>query len=270
MRPDVWDNPIFVRSRQVERRALGSGLRAFLHKYGGGLLILFGPLGLCLLFAADEIYDRPWSWFCDAMGPVLSFSAFLLVLYFTGRALNGTFNVITAEKEQKTFDTLVATRITPSELVVGKLASGLWPVLRELAVVAPLGIALGLVAGYPGPSLVFVLLCLSSAFFFSLIGLLTSYSCSSTQRASRRSTALASFFLIGGPMVDWFLYGLVGLGGRGGEFTPVAMYLSPLAAAASITSHGAALWVGTMALYALGSAVLWTVLLRMAQQARQK
>lgn len=270
LRPTVWDNPIFVRSRQVERRALGNGPRALLHKFGGSLLILFGPLGLCLLFAADEMRSRPLSWFCEALGPVLSFSAFLLVLYFTGRALNGTFNGITVEKEQRTFDTLLATRIGPAELVAGKLASGLWPVVREMAVTGPLGLGLGLLAGYPLQSLIFLLLCFASAVLFSLLGLTTSYSCSSTQRASRRSTALASFLLLGGPMVDWFLYGLVGLNGSGGEFTPVAMYLSPLAAAGSIANGGATLWIGTVTLYALGSAVLWTVLLRQAQQARQQ
>ena len=40
------------------------------------------------------------------------------------------------------------------------------------------------------------------------IGLVMSYSSSSTQHATRRGTALAGFFMLGGPMLDWFLYGL--------------------------------------------------------------
>lgn len=260
MLSQLWDNPIFVRTRQVEERTLGSGARAYIQRYGAGLAILFGPLGLYLLFSTDHWGDP--ARVLESLGGLLNFSAVLMVLYVTSRALNGTFSAITLEREQKTYDTLVSTNLSGSELLCGKAASGLWPVVRELCLVAPLALGLGALAGYPVEAVAYLALCLACLGFFGATGLAMSYASSSTQHATRRGTALAGFFMLGGPMLDWFLYGLT----RGETFTPMATYLSPLAAAISVPSSE--LWAGSLVLYAVGTVVLWKMLGKMAESAR--
>jgi len=262
----LWENPIFLRSRQVEARALGSGPRAWLSRFGGGLLILLGPLAAYLFFGFESVLHDPIGWTRQALGPILGFSAFLFVLYTGTRALNGTFSAISLEKEQKTYDSLLSTLLTPNDVVAGKLAAGLWPVVRELLLVAPLGLALGTVAGFPLKALLFTALCLVSALLFGLLGLWSSYSSPTSPLANRKSTGCAAALLIGGPVLDWFIH-VVNFR-AGAEFQPVFTVLSPLAAASSISSGGP-LWATTFVLYLGLAALLWTRLVTFAQAARQ-
>ena len=261
----LWENPIFLRSRRVAARALGSGPKAWLSRYGGGLLILLGPLGCYLFFGFESVLRDPWGWPRQVLGPILGFSAFLLVLYTVTRALNGTFSAISLEKEQKTYDSLLSTLLTSSDVVGGKLAAGLWPIVRELLVVSPLGVALGALAGYPLQALLFMGLCGCCALLFGMIGLWASYSSPTSPLANRKGTGLTAALLIGGPLVDWFLHVISYRSGA--DFQPVFTALSPLAAASSI-SNGSPLWMATFLLY-LG--VAWGLsvhLRRLAQTAR--
>lgn len=262
----LWENPIFLRSRQVESRALGSGPRAWMARFGGGVLILLGPLAAYLFFGLESVLQDPLRWVHQVLGPILGFSAFLLVLYSVTRALNGTFSAISLEKEQKTYDSLLSTLLTPSDVVAGKLAAGLWPIVRELLITAPLGVTLGVVAGYPTQALLFVALTLVCAVFFGVLGLWASYSSPTSPLANRKASGIAAFLMIGGPVVDWFIH-VVNVR-SGADFQPVFTLLSPLAAASSISS-GSLLWCGSLLLYVGAAGLLWTRLVGLAQAARQ-
>jgi hypothetical protein len=262
----LWDNPIFVRSRQVENRLLGSGARAWLVRYRAPCLIVLGPLLLYLLFGLDAVRRNPWSWLHDVLPAILGFSAFLFILYVSMRALNGTFSAICLEREQKTYDSLLATLLTPDDVLAGKLAAGLWPVVRETLAVAPLGLGLGLLAGVAGQALLILGLCLSCALFFGLIGLWASFTSPTTPLANRKGTGLVAFCLVGGPVLDWMGYLLAAPCRLGGpEFVPVLTVLCPLAAATSI-GRGSLTWLATLTVYAAGCAFLWGLLRRLAQR----
>ncbi|MBI3925072.1 MAG: hypothetical protein HY319_05990 [Armatimonadetes bacterium] len=259
----LWENPIFVRARQVEERALNGGLKAFLHRYGVSFMLLLGPLGLCLSLTSDlRTWDR------DVLAPALAFSGFMLVIYFTFKALGSTLGAVSVEKEQRTYDPLLGTLLGPREVVAGKLASALWPVFRELAGVAPAALVLGSLAGAPVETASFVLLCGASVLFFGLLGLWASFAANSTRRASRVATTLAALCILGGPMVDSFF--AAALGACGPESIRFCTFSSPLAAAGFILSGEPAEWITTLAFYALVGGLLWTHCARWAQKAEDR
>lgn len=148
MLTQLWENPIFVRARQVEARRLGSGLHSFLCRFGGALLLVFGPLAVTMFFTAGELLMDPTTWVTRWLGGVVGFTAFLGILYVTMKAASATAGAISLEKEQKTYECLLATRLRSDEVLAGKLAASLWPVCRELLAAAPLALALGIISGH--------------------------------------------------------------------------------------------------------------------------
>ncbi len=268
----LWENPIFVRARQVEQRRLGGGLQSFLMRYGGGLLLVLGPLAVTMFFTAGDLIQSPGTWVHKWLGGVVGFTAFLGVLYVTMRAASATAGAISLEKEQKTYECLLATRLRSDEVLAGKLAASLWPVGRELLAAAPLAFGLGLLSGHALQSVILMLLAFTCLGMFGLLGTWASYIASSSQQASRLSMFLALGFILIGPMLDFLLYGLVG---AGEHYVPLGTLSSPMVAAWSVLSLGDGptaawqwTWAGSLLLYVTLSSILWLSIRHKAEQAR--
>ncbi|MEW6277394.1 MAG: ABC transporter permease subunit [Candidatus Eremiobacterota bacterium] len=270
---EVWENPIFVRARRVEERRVGGGLKGFLGRYGTGVMLVLGPLSVTMFFSATELVKDPEAWVHQWLGKVLGFTAFLMVLYIAARSVSSTSGMISAEREQRTYESLLATRLTPRDLLLGKLAAGLWPVTRELLAAAPIALVLGLVGGHPLEAAVFVSIAFASNLLFGLLGLWASYGARTTQDASRRGVMLGGALMLLGPMVDYLTHGLFAPDGAG--YVPVGTLTSPLAACYSILRIGSGdsglwmwAWAGTLGMYAVLVGFLWTSLRLVAERAR--
>lgn len=273
MLTELWENPIFVRARQVEKRRLGTGTHSFLMRYGGGLLLVLGPLAITMFFTAGELLQTPRAWIEHWLGGVVGFTAFLGILYVTVRAAGAAAGAISLEKEQKTYECLLATRLRSDEVLSGKLSAALWPVARELMAASLLAFAMGLISGHALQSVLLLGLAFSCVTLFGLLGLWASYTASSSQEASRLSTFLAVAFLLLGPLLDFLFYGLC-VGGN--AFVPLATLTSPMVAAFSVLTLSEAgtmaawqwTWAGTLVLYWVLSAMLWLSIRHKAERAR--
>lgn len=274
MLTQLWENPIFVRARQVEQRRLGKGMHSFLVRYGGGLLLVLGPLAVTMFFTAADLIYSPSQWVTKWLGGVVGFTAFLGILYVTVRAASATAGAISLEKEQKTYECLLATRLRSEEVLSGKLAASLWPVCRELLAAAPLAFGLGILSGHVVQSVLMMGLALLCVAVFGLLGTWASYLASSSQQASRLAMFLALGFILIGPMLDFLVYGL--LGGAGSSYIPLGTLSSPMVAAWSVLSLSQTgtleawqfTWAGSFVLYLAMSVILWLSIRRKAEQAR--
>lgn len=125
----LWENPIFVRSRQVEKR------RGGFKRPVGALLLAALPLAVApfaLLTTAIPQHEV-----AKSMAEWVICSQILLGLRWIWSATAQIFSACAAEREQQTLESLRSSLLTAREMVLGRLASGLWPVLREIAFVSP-------------------------------------------------------------------------------------------------------------------------------------
>lgn len=111
-----FENPIFAKTVQVENRKLGTGPQAWLRRYGVAWLIWLVPLGLISLFSLENLLRNPDEvrWVFQIS---LKISAFFMLLHCVSKSVHGTINGISLEKEQKTYESLQATLLTPAEIV---------------------------------------------------------------------------------------------------------------------------------------------------------
>ncbi len=273
MLTQLWENPIFVRARQVEARRQGKGLQAFVTRFGGGMALVLGPLAVTMFFTAGELLVNPEKWVYTWLGSVVGFTAFLGILYLTMRAVSATAGAISLEKEQKTYECLLATRLRSDEVLAGKLAAHLWPITRELMAAAPIALGLGILSGHALQSVLFVCLAVTCVSLFGLLGTWASYTSISSQQASRKAMFLALGFVLMGPMVDFLLYGLIG---PSTGYVPLATLSSPMVAAWSVLSlsNPAPMqawqwaWAWTFVLYGVLCLILWWSIRRKAEEAR--
>lgn len=208
----LWNNPIFFKSRLLEKREYRRSKSSFWVKQMVLVWCVLVPLGWAGVMAMPElldsispkvnldrlymaVYNLEQSWL-----KALSFSHFIVLLVAIGIAINGTSSLVTGEREKKTFESLQSTMLSPTEIVNGRLLSGLWPVLRELTIVAPLALLLGLIASEGFKALLCVSLLYSTVAFYGMVGLWCSYVNKSTQNSNRMATGVAASLLVGIPV----------------------------------------------------------------------
>ena len=226
------ENPIFHRTLQVEQRKSGSGLKAWLRRCGVALLVWLLPLGLITLFCMETLLKRPGEELLWILQRSLDISAFLMLLHCISKAAHGTLNGISLEKEQKTYESLQATLLSPREIVTGKLLSGFLPTWRDLAVTFPLALLMGIACGRPGMAVTYYAVILATSLVLAALGLASSYTAISTQAATHKSTLGVAGLMFAAPLLSML-------------FRTDLWALSPLGAMFAIASPqkcGWALW----------------------------
>lgn len=195
-----FDNPIFHRALQVERRKIGSGPKAWMRRCGVAVLLWLIPLGILLVFNLEQLFRAPSSigWIT---GLSLGISSVFMLLHVISKATHGTLNGICLEKEQKTYESLQSTLLNPREIVGGKLLTGLWPTLRDLAVTLPGVLLLSLVSHQTTMVLGSYSVMLFTAVVLGCVGLVCSYKAQSTHAATQQSTLWVSCLLFAGPLL---------------------------------------------------------------------
>lgn len=188
-----------------------------------GLLYYFG---LVSLFGSSATFRGR-----DLYGiSIIGFQITLLAL-ITPSLASGS---ITQEREQQTWNALLLSRLTRSEILLGKYVACLLPILTILGLFVPIDI----IAAYTGEIgfLKFFLshlLLLSTALFYTAISLYFSWASRRTFVATTASLSTLLFFVAGTPL----LYGLweiarLNQSSRGEDFIP--LWLNPYYAMANL------------------------------------
>ena len=270
----LWNNPIFFKYRLLEKREYRRSKSSFWVKQMILVWCVLVPLAWVVMMTLPQILDsltpayRP-----DALVAsleslarnwigALSCSHLIVLTVAIGISLNATSNLVTGEREKKTFESLQSTMLSPTEIVNGRLLSGLWPVLRELTIVTPLVLALGLTSdlalglslGFAFKALLCVLLLYSSVFFYGMVGLWSSYASKTTQFANRLASGIAASLFVGLPVV-------AGLSG-----TWDLMRLHPVYASC-LLGEGFSPVILVTAFHFCGAALLWLDALRRERSA---
>ncbi len=263
----LWNNPIFFKYRLLERREYKRSKSSFWIKQMGLVWCVLVPLAWVALMGLPEVLDsltpkydaarlmRSLEHLASNWLGALTFSYFIVLMVAIGISLNSTSSLVTGEREKKTFESLQSTMLSATEIVNGRLLSGLWPVMRELMIVSPLALFLGSVAGFGGQALLCLGLLYSSVAFYGMVGLWSSYRNKSTQNANRLATGVAASLLVGAPVLSALM---------GSDFL---LKLHPVFASAYLSSEGVMPVVLVTAFHLCGAMILWLDALRRERSA---
>lgn len=241
------ENPILYRaSRQARHQTLSQrlGLRLL---YPALLLV---PTAVLVLGALP----RGACHFREAVEAGFAVSAFLTLGMFPLRALAATVGAFARERELQTLEPLLASRLTPADLLLGKLGSGVLPLLAEVLAFLPVWF-LFWSAGVASVEkiLAFQGLVLVCTLFAGALGVWASLRERTSVAAGGLAYGVIAGLLAGPPLLD-LLMSLAGL--HQGLLVSV---FSPAMVLAAQFMPGALAWMAptAIALYALGA--LWLV-----------
>jgi hypothetical protein len=221
---DLRQNPIVARFRASERRRSGSSLRGWLRRQAVPVCIFLGSFGLLALIRVAAHWDNRADWFTQLLAGASLTTCLAVPLMAPFRSLAGTFSAFTGEREARTLDSLLGTRLSATEIAEGKLWTGVWPLLRELALLAPLVLVMGS-HECPVQSFVYLGLSLGFVLFFAVLGLWCSVTSRGTQGASRKGMAIACGLMFGAPALACFVERWTG---EGSDLSTAGYLLSPL------------------------------------------
>ena len=185
------DNPVLEREMRgrlrLRRRGMGKSI-VWVPVILAAVIFYFYARGLSGLFAGPR-QDAREIW------PLLTYGLLALIVLLSPTL---TATAITTEREQQTWETLASTRLTGSEIILGKwLARQTIPVLLVLLAFPYL---LGcVIRGQMGilllpTTLAFLLI---TSFFYGAIGLLCSYLAKRTVAATATALTCTAFFCLG-------------------------------------------------------------------------
>ena len=169
----------------------------------------------------------------DSYGIFLCALEVSLVVFLTPAMLA---SAITLEREKQTWNALLLSRLTHSEIVVGKFIGGLIPTLIALAVFFPLNIIAALGAGIGlGQFLLSHVLLMATMLFYGAVGLFCSWVCRRTQVATATAAGTVAFFTLGSPLALSLWQSVSGYSGssRASDFLP--LWSNPYYAMAELT-----------------------------------
>ena len=222
------ENPILakeMRSRFRSRKQTKANRVASVVCVGVVVCLLY-YLGLASLFSPQSGFHGR-----DLYGiSVVGFQITLLIL-LTPSLASGS---ITQEREQQTWNALLLSRLTASEIVLGKYAACLLPVLAMLALFLPIDIIATVVGGIGfAKFIVSHLLVLGTAVFYTAISLYFSWKSRRTFIATTSSLSIILFLVIGTLLLSglWQMAN-VGRAVRFEAFVP--MWLNPYYAMADL------------------------------------
>ena len=198
------DNPVLereVRGRLRLRRKGGGRAGAWLAGGVGLFALYFYARGLAAV-GHGTVQDARDLW------PLLAYGALTLIVLLAP-ALAST--AITQEREQQTWEALTATRLSASEVLLGKWLGRQMILWLLLTLLLPFWIAC-CVRGQLGPGflLLTLLFLLATTGCYSALGLLCSFQARRTVAATASALTVAAFVCIGTPIIDSLIQNLEG------------------------------------------------------------
>jgi hypothetical protein len=217
MLKNILENPIFVKEKMLRARRIREkwykGLADFAI-FPAIVLVpaVVGVVSLAVSWEGPRTFEAmSWS-IREMMGGAFLFTAYVLTLYVCYRATTLTYSAVVAEKEKKTYESLIGTLMSCREIVEGKLLASLYPLLVEIGLFSPLlfvfcfGRALdrSSAVNFISPVQIglFILALLLFAVFFGLVGIFASVTSSTSMRANHKATSILVGFLVLSPILD--------------------------------------------------------------------
>lgn len=214
-------------------------------------------------------------WFLDNLDEIVRgsfiFSTVIQFFYLLIASTNGTLYAFTREREQKTYDSLMSTLLSPREIMNGKLIVGLYPVLKTLLMYSPLFVLIGLFSEIPLRGLLIVMAySVGFCLFCGVSGLFVSAFSTTTVRAHALIASLLGGIIVVPFIFDYFINVSLYHFGLFHDPIPFFTLVSPGLGYASAacwysTTHfhwfwGA--WIAQTALMLIITAVLWKMTMR--------
>lgn len=181
------------------------------------------------------------------------------LMYLVVRTLGAAAASIAREREARTLETLMSTRLTPRELALGVVKASAGPRLREMVLWSPL---LAAILAQELNALQIVLLLGVSAVtvvFMACLGLSISVSSANTAVAARRAMAWIGMLAFGSFIVDLLLF----------RDVAISLLVNPLVTGAGIISLSISGWWACPVVYAILSAVLFFTAVESLQSSQE-
>ncbi|MBV9852604.1 MAG: ABC transporter permease subunit [Armatimonadetes bacterium] len=199
------DNPVFRREARwwLRLRRLRKN-KALAWPVGVMLLCLacFYWRGLMAFFHGADVNDARTGW-------IVSLFVVLGVIVLLAPTLSA--NAISQEREQQTWETLAATRLTAGQVLAGKWLARLVPVGLFILLALPPLLGCGFIGGISWLEALAVLaFLLATAAFFSLVGLTCSFLARKTMTAITLSVTVAMLLCLGTYIMDLLIGGMIG------------------------------------------------------------
>ncbi len=126
------------------------------------------------------------------------FSCYLQILYFCYRAISNSFSLIVREKEQRTFDSIISTTMSPGEILSGKFWIAFYPLAWELTALFPIFFLAGICTGISFFKLITVYLFTMGLTVFTVItGLWSSTKTKNSQQSHSWVSAIMGVLIVG-------------------------------------------------------------------------
>ena len=180
---DSWlwgrlENPLVWRSWRSWRSRGGQGLRGLFRRYAGSYLCLallpvvsvLALVHICHLEAG--VGDSPVYQLARQVSLPAVFA--LPILLWLLSSLSASSSAIVLEREQGTWEPLLATGIRPHELIRGFLQATLGPIWRDMLSATPMLFAMAPLQGSVAGGAALLLTALTATVYLALVGLLAS------------------------------------------------------------------------------------------------
>ncbi|MDQ7821697.1 MAG: hypothetical protein RDV48_02765 [Candidatus Eremiobacteraeota bacterium] len=225
------DNPIYFK----ESRGLSRNRNLLFQNVANAVvypLILVAPFLIVAFITLADINGGTRD-FARRLTEILKgcfyFSAGIQFFYVLIASANATQFAFTREKEQKTYDSLICSLMTPQEILTGKLFTALYPVIGTLVLYSPLFFIMGLLSGAALEGLIVVFLfSIAFSLFCGVVSLYSSALAPTGQKAQSYLTSFMALLIIATWIGDWIGNGILHtMGGHTFPFLPFLVFFNP-------------------------------------------
>jgi len=229
----LYNNPIFFRETRVFPRSRGMKFLSILHLLIYPLIYIVPFLFVSFTYLISEHWDHYLRDIKGILAGCFTFAVVIQFFYILGTSIS-TQTSLTKEKEMKTYEGLVASLMSPSEIILGKLLVCLYPTLTALLVYSPFFAGMGILAGFSFWGLVSVVFySVGFSVFCGLVGIFASSVSSQSKKAQNVASAILAFLILATGFVDFIILMTIRAAFPTAPSFPVLSFLNPGAGFAS-------------------------------------
>lgn len=188
----LGQNPIFIKEQNIRKRVTARK-KFVIPSLTGYLTILLLPMVIVGALGALKTGIA----YREMKGVFIAI-VYIQTLYFCYRALSHSWDLISGEKEQRTYGNLISTALEAREIVLGKFWMAFYPLAGELTLLFPLFLILGLSLGIKWVALLWIyLFSLVFVAFWAMVGLYFSARVGNSASARSYSVGTLAFLTFG-------------------------------------------------------------------------